>query len=173
MNCREGEMLKATARLAGLMLLLVASVANSSQAEYEEYSVAAIHAHLYYQSTGEINPTDLLDGKVHVLWNTVIGEGEAHKPSRAILVLVDLTGPTFAGFRGMLAVKATEGEKTLLDQTIPLDTWFNAGQKLVLPFLVYGTGCGKLEISATLQGLPAANVKTATLKKSVPFECGE
>jgi hypothetical protein len=38
---------------------------------------------------------DLLDGEVHALWNTIIGEGEARKPSCAIWVLVDLTGPVF------------------------------------------------------------------------------
>jgi hypothetical protein len=43
----------------------------------------------------------------------------------------------------------------------------------VLPFLVYRTGCGSLEITATLKGVPPAKLKMATLKKSVPFECGE
>ena len=170
---KEGEMVKATAKLAGLIVLIGATVASGAWTEDEKYSVAAIHAHLYYQSTGEINPEDLLDGKAHALWNTIIGGGEARKPSCAILVLVDLTGPTFVNIGGKLAMKATEGEKTLLDQTLSLGIWFNEGQKLVLPFLVYGTGCGKLEITATLQGLPASKVKTAALKKLVPFECGE
>jgi hypothetical protein len=166
--------MNATAKLAGLIVFLGAAVASGNNVEEVKFSVAAIHAHLYHQSTGEINMTDLLDGKAHSLWNTIIGEGEARKPSRAIWVLVDLTGPTFAAdCGGKLTMKVTEGVKTLLGQTLMLDDWFNEGQELVLPFLVYGTGCGKLEITATLQGLPPSKVKIATLKKSVSFECGE
>ena len=165
--------MKKTAMLTSLMVLLGTIVANDVQPGSGKYSVAAIHAHLYYQSTGEINSTDLLDGEVHALWNTIIGEGEARKPSAAILVLVDLTGPTFLKCDGRLRLTATDGEKTLLDQTLLLGIWFNTGGKVVLPFLVCGTGCNELEITATLEDLPATMVETPVLKKVVPFECGE
>lgn len=165
--------MKATAKFPALLVLLGAFVAGSSWAGYEKYSVAAIHAHLYFHSTGEISPTDLLDGKQHALWNTITGAGEAGKPSGAIWVLVDLTGPTFANIDGKLTLKATEGEKTLLSQTVSLRIWFKEGQKVVLPFLVYDTGCKKLEITATLEDLPATMVERATLKQVVLFECGE
>ena len=165
--------MKTTAMLAGLMLLFGAIVANDVPPGSAKYSVAAIHAHFYFHSTGEISPTDLLDGKPHALWNTIIGAGEAGKPSGAILVLVDLTGPTFANIDGKLTLKAAEGEKILLGQTVSLKIWFREGQKVVIPFLVYDTGCNKLEITATLEDLPAKMVDTGTLKKVVPFECGE
>jgi hypothetical protein len=155
------------------MVLFCAAVPNGIISEGGKYSVTAIHAHLYYQSTGEINPTDLLDGKGHSLWNTIIGEGEARKPSAAILVLVDLSGPTFWRRDGTVRLAATDGQKTLLDQTLLLGIWGNEGGKVVLPFLVCGTGCRKLEITATLEGFPDALVETATLKKIVPFKCGE
>ncbi|HVP91099.1 MAG TPA: hypothetical protein VMS75_07785 [Terriglobales bacterium] len=166
-------MVKTIVKQIGLIILLCAFTTAGTAADTEKFAVAAIHAHLYHESTGEINSTDLLDGKDHALWNTIIGEGEARKPSSTILVLVDLVGPSFLNAHGALLLKVSDGEKTLLEKTLSLCDWFNTGNKLVLPFLVYGTGCKKLEITATLQGLPNAQVKTPTLKKLVLFECGE
>lgn len=166
-------MVKTIVKQTGLIILLCALTTAETAADTEKFAVAAIHAHLYHESTGEINSTDLLDGKDHALWNTIIGEGEARKPSNAIWVLVDLVGPSFSNAHGALLLKVSDGEKTLLEKTLSLCDWFNEGNNLVLPFLVYGTGCKKLEITATLQGLPNAQVKTPTLKKLVLFECGE
>lgn len=166
--------MKTRAKLIGGMLFLSVAIASGNLPEDGKFSVTAIHAHLYFHSTGEISPMDLLDGKRHALWNTIIGEGVARMPSRALWVIVDVAGPTFAvNFGGKLAVNVTDGLKTLLDQTLLLNDWYTKGDKLVLPFLVYGTGCGKLEITATLEGLPDTMVETATLKKIVPFKCGE
>jgi len=159
--------------LAGLLLLLFASLERFTWADNSKYSITAIHAHLYHESTGEINKTDLLDGKVHMLRNSVIGEGEGGKPSNAVWILVELVGPTFADIKGELSLTAIAGDKILLDQTLKLHKWFNEGGRLVLPFLVYGTGSNILEITATLKGLPAEKVLRTTLKKSIPFEIGE
>ncbi len=164
---------RAPAKLAMLIMFLSAVVMSDAWNQEDKYSIAAIHVYLYYQSTGEIDTTDLLDGKRYNLWNTIIGAGVARKPSCAVWVLVDLSGPTFAKIGGELVVTATAGETTLLEKTLLLGDWFNEGKRLVLPFLIHGTGCEKLEISATLQGFPGAEVKVGTLKKSVPFGCGE
>jgi hypothetical protein len=166
-------MIRRALGLTGLLLFLIASVERFTWADNEKYSITAIHAHLYHESTGEINRTDLLDGKVHMLRNSVIGEGEGGKPSNAVWILVELVGPTFANIKGKLSLKAIEGDKILLDQTLQLHKWFNEGGRLVLPFLVYGTGGSMLEITATLQGLPAEKILRTTLKKSIPFEIGE
>jgi hypothetical protein len=163
---------RAPAKLAMLMVFFISVSVSDARNREDMYSVAAIHVHLYYQSTGEIDTRDLLDGKEHNLWNTIAGVGVARKPSCSVLVLVDLVGPTFAKIDGELAMKATAGETTLLERTLQLGDWY-ADERLVLPFLIYGTGCEKLEISATLQDFPGAKIKVGTLKKSVPFECGD
>lgn len=159
--------------LTGLLLFLLVSVGAISRADDEKYSVATIHAYLYYQSTGAISQTDLLDGKVHELRNIPIGKGEAATPSRAIFVLVDLVVPNPVNIEGKLTLKAKEGGIILFDQTMPLDTWFTAGGRLVLPFIVYRTGSQHLEITATLHDLPVGRVSRATLKRTIPFEIGE
>jgi len=164
---------RAPAKLTMLVIFFISVLVSDARNQEHTYSVAAIHVHLYYQSTGEIDPRDLLDGKEYNLWNTIAGVGVARKPSCAVLVLVDLVGPTFAKIDGELAMKATAGESILLERTLQLGDWYNAGERLLLPFLIYGTGCDKLEISATLRGFPSSMVKVGTLRKSVPFECGE
>jgi hypothetical protein len=157
----------------GLILLLGMIAPGDPNQEGGKYSVDAIHAHLYYHATGKINPTDLLDGRSHALWNTIIGEGEAREPSAAIMVLVDITGPGFLRCEGKLRLTATDSQKTLLDQTLELGLWFNERGKVTLPFFACGTGCEEVTIIATLEGLPASKVDTETLTKIIPFECGE
>lgn len=158
--------------LAFVLLLGITAPGNPNQ-EGGKYSVAAIHAHLYYHATGKINPIDLLDGKTHVLWNTIIGEGEAREPSSAIMVLVDLVGPGFTQCEGRLSLIATDSQKTLLDQKLELSLCFNEGGKVILPFLVCGTGREEVKITAALENMSASKVDIGTLTKTIPFECGE
>jgi hypothetical protein len=165
--------LKISARNVLILSLFIGVFSFGSASEDEKYSVSDLHAHLYYQDSGEIDSTDLLDGKDHALWNTVIGEGEARKPSSAILVLVDLKGPLFEEQGGSLSVKAAEDKKILLNQTLRLALWSDRGRKMVVPFLVYNTGCHHLEITATLVGLPDASVQNGAMRKAIPFKCGE
>jgi len=165
--------LKRMAILASLAVLFITSVFGDKPTGEARYSVVAIHAHLYFHETGKTSPTDLLDGNNHALWNTITGEGEARSPSSAIMVLIDLVGPDFTHSDGKLAVKVTDSKKTLLDSVLLLDDWFSDGRKVALPVIVYGTGCSKLNITATLQGLSAEMVGTATLTRSILFECGE
>jgi hypothetical protein len=186
----ENYAMKISTGLLAFVLLLGVIASGDPNQEGGKYSVAAIHAHLYYHATGKINPTDLLDGRNHALWNTIIGEGEAGEPSAAIMVLVDITGPGFLRCEGRLRLTATALEpgsedvdalpglmahdkKTLLDQTLELGLWFNEGGKVILPFLVCGTGCETVEITATLENMPATKVDTGRLAKTIPFKCGE
>ena len=157
----------------GLILVLGMIAPGNPNQEGGIYSVAAIHAHLYYHATGKTNPTDLLDDKNHVLWNTIIGEGEAREPSAAIMVFVDLTGRWFTECEGRLRLIATDSKKTLLDQTLELGLWFNMRGKVTLPFFVCGTGCEAVRITATLEGIPASKIDRAFITETVPFECGE
>lgn len=159
--------------MAWLLIFMISVLVSDAWNQEDSYSVAAIHVHLYYQSTGEIDSRDLLDGKLYNLWNIIAGMGVARMPSCAVLAVVDLEGPSFEKIDGELTMKATVGDRTLLERTLQLRDWYSAGRRLSLPFLIYGTGCEELEICATLQGLPSAMVKVGMLKRSVPFACGD
>jgi hypothetical protein len=166
-------MILASLRFGMMFVVALGLTGVSAWGQDDRYAITGIQAQLFFHGTGEIGTVDLLDGEEHALWNTKIGEGDAGRPSSATLVLVALSGPTFANAPGQLVVKATANKKTLLNQTLTLSTYFNEGNRLVLAFLVYDTGCGSLAITATLRSLPAAKLKTATLQKLVPFRCGE
>jgi hypothetical protein len=183
----ESYAMKIPIGLLVFMLLLGMIASGGSNQEGGKYSLFAVHAHLYYHATGKISPTDLLDGRSHELWNTIIGEGEAVEPSAAIMVLVDITGPGFHRCEGRLRLTATAGgedidtlsglkahdKKTLLDQTLELSLWLNEGCKVTLPFLVCGTGCDEVKITAALEDLPASKVEMGILTKKIPFRCGD
>ncbi len=158
-----------------LIIIVFSTLAVGGNLAFDtKYSIKDIRAHLFHQSTGEINPANLLDGKSHVLWNTPIGEGEALSPSGAVLVVIEIMGPSFSReLDAKLVVKAITGNKTLLDKSLILGDWFCSGNKISLPFLIYGTGCGDLEITARLDGLPDEAMGEGTLTKTIPFRCGE
>ena len=154
-----------------LAFVVMVSVSGAAWAQGPKYEVSRIEARLYFEGSGEIGTVNLLDGKAHGLWNTIIGE--AGRPSSVTWVLVELTGPTFVSAPRRLMVTAKTKKKALLSQTVTLASYFNEGGRLMLPFLVHGTGCGTLVISATLVDLPTARSASTTARGSVPFECGE
>lgn len=160
-------------RLVGLAIFFLSLLGSSRKGALESYSIIAMRAHLYYQSSGEISKYDLLDGKHHELWNTRIGEGEAREPSGALWLLVEISEPSEEIPGGHLALEVTEGEKCLLSQSLRLDKWVYDGNRLFLPFIIYGTGCETIVISARLLGIPAEKMGNSSLIKTIEFKCGE
>jgi hypothetical protein len=54
-----------------------------------------IHAQLYYMGTGRLSEDVLNRPKEFVLWNTIIGEGDADENADDILITVQLIGDKF------------------------------------------------------------------------------
>lgn len=157
-----------------IVALFIPLTASSRGAVPNRYSIVAIHAYLYYQSSGEISKYDLLDGKHHELWNTIVGEGEAKEPSGALWLLVEIEGPgDLVDLGGRLALEVTGDEKKLLSQTLRIDDWNYSSEKLILPFIVYGTGCETIEMHARLEGIPEDRLGISSLIRTIDFRCGE
>ena len=157
-----------------VILIIMVTMVNSNVENGTKFSIVDLRAFLYFHSTGAVSSINLADGKDHALWNTPIGEGEAGQPSQAVWMLIDIVGPSFSEDSGaILHVTAINGGKTLLDQTQILYDWYCRSNKNIIPFLVYGTGCGDLEISARLDGLPDEKVDNSVLKRTIHFKCGE
>ena len=159
--------------LAGLALALHLAPVGWSAAPLSavpsEHRITGVRVHLFYEASGVLDERDLATGDM-VLWNTVIGEGAAVAPSSTSIVYVELEGPSFvAGTAGVLSLTARTAENTLLAQEVDLATFFSQGTTLVIPFVVFGTGCGTLEIDAELTGIPTPS-RTQT---AVDFQCGE
>jgi|SRR5688572_2588843 hypothetical protein len=159
----------AVAAATAAVALLAPAAAAHAETKQPAYGVAAIRAHMVVEESGKIDPRDMTQHLM--LWNTIIGEGDAEGPSSTTLIQVELAGPTFANLAsGSLEVVVTAGGKKLLKQKLAIGTFFSEGTKLVVPFLVYDTGCDELAITATFTTPEKKKVKKTA---GVPFACGE
>src|SRR5437660_7368985 len=135
------------------------------------YRVAAIRAYLYYQDTQSFDKRDIIPGKL-ALRNVFIGEGDSVAPSGAILITIDVEGPTFAKAKKSLptlAVIVRMDSDDLSVTRVPLGNFFSESGRISVPVIVYGTFCSDLSIVATIEGALGSHAKTAI----APFVCGE
>ncbi|PKL76120.1 MAG: hypothetical protein CVV27_11930 [Candidatus Melainabacteria bacterium HGW-Melainabacteria-1] len=148
------------------------------------YAVTAIRGHLYYDDNGEIDPQDLVKLPAGSLHNTVIGEGIAKRPSNTTLLLIEVSGPSFASKDiGSLSVKAVTDrynakgvlvKETVLERSVNLNHYFQEHQrKILVPFWLYHTGSMPVSITATLKGGKDALGLSSSLSKTILFGGGE
>jgi hypothetical protein len=139
----------------------------------DPFAITNITAHFYYEESGVFDRANITAAAAPVLWNTIIGEGDARSPSGATLFLVQVRGSWVAGSnppRVRLTVQDTSGE-TLLLQTVDTEHFFAQGPTIFVPFIAYGTGCWGIRATATL--IAREGGVNSTLSTKVPFECGE
>ena len=130
------------------------------------FAISAIRASIYLHEKGTVEKEDITNGEV-ALWNTVL-------ESTTTVVFVDLSGPAFlSGTPGRLELVVRADGKILLRESVRVDAYFSEGTKITVPFLVRGTGCERLQMSAKLSGIPRARLGHAALTNSAPFRCGE
>jgi hypothetical protein len=74
--------------------------------------------------------------------------------------------------KGELSFAATVGKTVLLKKTIALAELFSDnGHQVVVPFLLYGTGCEEVTITVSLKNAQGGPI--APTKRTIPFTCGE
>jgi uncharacterized lipoprotein NlpE involved in copper resistance len=109
-----------------------------------------VTAHLIFDD-GSVSSFDVLNDKSIALWNTIIGAGDALKPSNSIKV--NLTGALDG-----LKVRIKNGTKLVINTTIVsnIDT----------EFIIKNTGCDKVTVNVS------KNTKIL-YNDTIPFHCGE
>jgi len=153
--------------------LLCLSPGAPSRTASAPYHITEIRAHLYYQETGGFDTTDLISDTSVALWNTNFGQGNDNA-SGATLVLVRVDGNwTSWGTKPHLLVRVEfdSGGPVLSERNVDLRSLFSERHSVWVPYIVYGTGCGTIRITATLLDEHALTLDT--LSKTIPFECGE
>jgi len=164
-----------------LGLLLTPSLAAQDTTAYR---VASMRVFLFHETTGTIDTIDLVAPRDRgELFNTNIGEGLAHgSPSGAVVVFVQLTGPFHVDETGHLSppfaldttrslrLNAQIDGRTVLERAVRLRSLFSEEHQVWVPFLLYGTGCGELKLTATII---RNREPEATLDRSIFFRCGE
>jgi hypothetical protein len=110
-----------------------------------------VAAYLVYKD-GSISSFDVLNDKTVALWNTIIGGGDALKPSTKVkLVLV--------GEGDDLIVRIKNGKSKLIERPI-------GHFKGEIQTFIENTGCEEVLIEVSRQG-------KKLYKGSIPFHCGE
>ncbi len=171
-------------RLVGVIACFVLMTASvPAFAANPLYSITAIRAYLYYDDTGTIGTQDIIAVPDGSLFNTVIGEGIADRPSNTTLLVIEVSGPSFASKDvGTLIVKALVDfdygkgpvKTVVLERSVNLNTYFQEKQpNIKVPFFLYQTGHLPVTVTATLKGGKDAKGQTSVLTQKIRFSGGE
>jgi len=159
--------------------LLMTAASVPALAAGSIYSVTAIRAYLYYADTGEIGKEDITKAPDGALFNTVIGEGLAGRPSNTTLLVIEISGPSFASKDvGTLLVKAvvddSPAKTVVLERSVDLNNYYQENRrKILIPVFLYQTGSLPITVTATLKGGKDAKSMVSVLRQKLNFTGGE
>ncbi len=111
----------------------------------------AASAYLVYDD-GSLSEFDVLHDKTKALWNTIIGAGDAEKPSKKVKLI-------FLGAYDSISVRVKNGKRLALDKK-------NLSLNGKLEFIIQNTGCDEVFIDVTKNN-------THLVRDTIPFHCGE
>ena len=157
-----------------IFLTLLLSTFSFGQSPYQ---IKNIKAFLYYNESKTLDKENsagtlsenIVDNKEFHFWNTIIGEGSAKGISNQTLVVVEVNGTPKGFFERKLRLTVKSNDKIVYQKT---DDFFIMDEKTkyFIPFLVYKTGCSKLNLTAEILN---NQIVESVLIKSINFECGE
>jgi hypothetical protein len=110
-----------------------------------------VTAHLVYDDN-TLSDFDVLNDKTKALWNTIIGAGDAVKPSEKVQIDV-------RGNLDSLHIQVKNGRKVVIDRDLDLtkgDMEYTIGQ----------TGCEEIYVNVRRN-------KALLYRDTIPFHCGE
>ena len=128
--------------------------------------IAAIHAQLYHEATGKLSD-DILVPDAPGMWNTIIGENA----SNFTFVTVEVQGKNVPQGQVRVEIVARNEQRAVRGKSVSEVSIYDQKTKFFAPLLLRDTGCEELVISARLVCKGVTN--TATVKKTIPFKCGE
>ncbi|MBP6011005.1 MAG: hypothetical protein KBA31_02155 [Alphaproteobacteria bacterium] len=142
--------------------MLVASSAVAAEAP----RIIAIHAQLYHEGSGKLSAEDLLAPDAPGMWNTIIGDNA----SNFTLVTVEVQGKDVPVGAVKVQLVARGYKRRIMEQRTIDVSLYDAKTTFFAPLWLYDTGCDEIEVSARLIG---KGVSGPTVKKVIPFKCGE
>lgn len=127
------------------------------------HQITAIHAYAWEHGTGIVRGDDLAVATARPFNWPLDGD------SVSLLVVVELTGPSWMSTPGRLTVEARVGGHRAARQVFRLDRYHVDGERLAMPLIVTEVGCDPVVITATLAG----HGLRGTATNEVAFGCGE
>jgi hypothetical protein len=155
------------------IIILAISVTAFAQTKSNN-KISDVKAFLIYEENGEMSK-NIFD-KDFTLWNVIIGEGssEGHSSSTLVQVVISTDGKPSKIYPVLQFSAVSEGRK-LVNYSKTIEYLFpTAGaSKTFVPFLLHDTGCQRIKLTMKLVAKNKPNVVYQTLKKEIPFNCGE
>jgi hypothetical protein len=155
------------------IIILAMSVSAFSQTKSNN-KISDVKAFLIYEENGEMSK-NIFD-KDFILWNVIIGEGSAdgHSSSTMVHVVVSTDGKPSKIYPVLQFSAVSEGKK-LVNYSKTIEYLFpkEGASKTFVPFLLHDTGCQKIRLTIKLVEKNKPSVVYQTVKKEIPFNCGE
>lgn len=156
-----------------IIIVLTMSFSAFAQAKLNQ-KITDVRAFLIYEENGEMS-RNILDGKF-TFWNTVIGEGDAEGHSSSTLIHVIITNDgSKSNIYPVLQFSAVSEDKKQVNYKTRVDYFFPTEGKsqVFVPFLLHNTGCQKITMTIKLINHRKPQNAYQTVKKVIPFLCGE
>jgi hypothetical protein len=151
-----------------LPILIFTNSLLSAQSKSAPYYISKINAYLVYNQSGKMSE-NLIDNESFILWNTVIGEGNAAEPSTQTLVIVEISGNPKEYTQRDVRLTVMNGSEVFFKQSVDF-VILDENSKYYAAFLLYNTGCSELKLTAEILNKTLVESK---LIKTIPFHCGE
>jgi hypothetical protein len=153
--------------------LLALSISVFAQAK-TNHKISDVKAFLIYEENGQMSK-NIFEGEF-VLWNAIIGEGDAegHSSSTMVQVVVSTDGKSNKT-NPVLQFSAVSIDKKRVNYNKTIEYFFptEGASKVFVPFLLHDTGCQKISMTMKLVEKSKPTIVYQTLKKDIPFNCGE
>jgi len=155
------------------IILTAISVSAFGQAKSSN-KIAEIRAHLVYEENGELS-RDVLKGDF-ILWNALIGEGDAagHSSSTLVYVVISNDGKESETIPVLqFSAVSEDGKRVNYKKTFEYIFPTEGASKVFVPLLLHDTGCQKITLTAKLVEKNVPTKIYQTITKKIPFACGE
>ncbi len=127
-----------------------------------------------YEENGELSKNVLVGD--FTLWNVIIGEGsaEGHSSSTLVKVVISTDGKEIKTNPVIqFSAVSADGKRVKYNKTFAYQFPTEGASKTFVPFLLHDTGCQKITMTMKLVEKNKPNVVYQTVKKVIPFNCGE
>ncbi len=158
-----------------ILTIMILAVSFSAFAQTKSsHKITEVKAYLMYEENGELSK-NILDTDF-ALWNVIIGEGDAegHSSSTLIKVVVANDGKeTKTNPVIQFTAISSDGKRVNYKKTFEYQFPTEAPSKTYIPFLLHDTGCQKISMTIKLVDRVKSTIVYQTVKKEIPFNCGE
>jgi len=152
-----------------VLALLLLVPARPAQSDSPALKIRDIEVRLFYDHSGTFSE-DITARREYpfILWNTLIGAGDAKEPSTSVLATVIVEGPagSFEPDRTLEFEALEANGKSLFSSSSTLGV-FSPGGLHYTGFWLAGVACKDLRLKARVRGT------SSDTAESVTFNCGE